>query len=144
MTYTLCIDPGVTGAYALFDSKESTFEKLYSFKDILSSHIKLHGLNIDHVVIEQVHASPQMGPSSAFTFGKNYGEWLGLIVPLDIPITYHPPQKWQKPFNLQSQGDARKSELWCKAQDLYPTTKILKKNADAILLGYSHFNYLTV
>lgn len=49
-----------------------------------------------HAFIEKVQSSPQMGVTSAFSFGQGYGAWLGILAALQIPHTLITPQAWKK------------------------------------------------
>ena len=47
-------------------------------------------------IIEDVHSMPGQGVRSVFTFGKGYGQWIGILSALSIPYTQVSPQKWMK------------------------------------------------
>ncbi len=83
--------------------------------------------------IEQVHATPQMGVTSAFTFGKSYGWLLGVLDALRIPYEFVSPQKWQKAMGCLSKGD--KNVTKAAAQRLWPTDRITNATADALLIA---------
>ena len=95
----LGIDPGVTGAFALME-KDQTIPYRSNFDDIQTCIHTLRdyqtSYGIELAAIEDVHSSPQMGVKSSFTFGKNYGEWLGALHALAIPHVLVTPRKWQK------------------------------------------------
>lgn len=84
-------------------------------------------------VIEKVSSSPQMGVTSAFTFGRNFGFWLGLLTATPIPYVMVSPQKWQKAMGCLTKGDKNVSKA--AAQRLYPNEKITHATADALLLA---------
>lgn len=50
--------------------------------------------------LERVAASPQMGVSSAFTFGKGYGRLNYALTALGIPFDLVNPQKWQGALSI--------------------------------------------
>ena len=87
-------------------------------------------------MLEKVHASQQMGVSSAFTFGCEYGQLLGLLTRLWTAIVDHvTPQKWQATLNCRTGGDKKVSLK--RAKELFPDTKgITIKTADSLLLAY--------
>lgn len=75
------------------------------------------------VYVEQVHAMPQQGITSTFTFGMGYGMILGLVYALDAIMETRlvTPQRWQgflygKGYrqDLEPKGRAlaKFSELW--------------------------------
>lgn len=76
-----------------------------------------------------------------FTFGRNYGELLGVCAGLDIPVHLVRPQKWQKALSLGTSTGMSKTEwknkLKAKAQQLFPATKLTLSTADAALIHYA-------
>ncbi len=134
------IDPGKRGGVACID-----FQKIYAFPmpeddegiAKLFDAIIRKSMLLDCVfIIEQVHASQQMGVSSAFNFGYNYGFLKGCISKYGnvIGVT---PQKWQTALNCRTGGDKKISKK--KAEELFPGIKVNLKNADALLLAYYGF-----
>lgn len=83
--------------------------------------------------IENVHSTPQMGVTSAFTFGDNAGFLRGLLTAHRIPFEKVTPQKWQKAMGCMSKGD--KNVTKAAAQRLFPREKITHANADALLIA---------
>ena len=93
--FFLGIDPGVSGAFAvlnylgevacvgLWEDRDS-FYKFENLKDIKSC------------ALEKVGAMPGQGVCSMFTFGQNFGHWLGTLEILKIPYGLVTPQRWQK------------------------------------------------
>lgn len=92
------IDPGVNGAGALItggaiiikdfnDLNMLTLLKQYAYDQWRFKIL---------ATVERVSASPQMGVTSAFTFGQNFGSWIGYLTALDIPFTFVSPLTWQK------------------------------------------------
>jgi Holliday junction resolvasome RuvABC endonuclease subunit len=88
----------------------------------------------DHFAyIENVHSTPQMGVTSAFTFGDSLGFLRGLLTAHQIPFEKVTPQKWQKVMGCLSKSD--KNVTKAAAQRLFPREKITHANADALLLA---------
>jgi crossover junction endodeoxyribonuclease RuvC len=83
--------------------------------------------------IEKVSSSPQMGVTSAFTFGRSFGWLLGVLDVLRIPYEFVTPQKWQKHMGCLTGGDKNVSKA--AAQRLWPNLKITHANADALLIA---------
>ena len=119
------IDPGESGGMAWF-SKDTTQRTLaYNYMAYLGTdHFRLVADKLrtlatqhdeTHITLEQVGASPLMSRSNAFTFGRNYGEWKGMIAALPRTKSFFlvGPAVWQTALGCQSQGS--KSELF-KAQ----------------------------
>lgn len=139
----LGIDPGVSGGYAY----ETTFGvEVHKWVGVKTSFAILESLKTAcqlnrwqlTVYIEKVNASPIMSQSSAFKFGKNYGEWCAILDCLNMEWEAIPPQKWQmgldKPKDLK--GPPLKRWLKQKAIDLYPELgkKVTLTTCDGLLI----------
>lgn len=91
--------------------------------------------------LERVGATPQMGRTSAFTFGRSYGFVRGILIGLAIPFIEVTPVKWQAEFGLRQgkklgQGDVEKhNAIKGKAQQLFPALKITHSKAAALLIA---------
>ena len=143
------IDPGVNGGVAIIDDKwkDKAIEAVKcpdTIKD-MADYLSLHCYdNIKTLcIIEKVHSFPGQGVRSVFTFGKNYGQWLGILASHDIPYKEVPPQTWMKHYGAMPRDRGqRKRHLKHLAQSLYPSIKVTLYNADAILLAnYSKMVY---
>lgn len=93
------VDPGVNGAMARIHISEDSDTFIYTvpftnIQDMLKS------LCVDtdecFATIELVHALHNSAAKSTFEFGKNLGEWIGLMTGLGIPYQLVPPATWQK------------------------------------------------
>ena len=73
--------------------------------------------------LEQVHAFPTDGRSSAFKFGTNYGVWQGFLGALDIECNLVSPQVWMKPLGLSKDKKLRKNEIKAMAQKIVDDQK---------------------
>ncbi len=72
--------------------------------------------------LERVSSSPQMGPVSAFQFGRWYGYPEMLAACFGWPIEYVTPTKWKKALNVPAEKDdarARASQLMPMDADLW-------------------------
>jgi hypothetical protein len=84
-----------------------------------------------------------MSRSAAFSFGVEYGKWLGFLDGVEL-VT---PQKWQFHYLKNGyrellegvQGPARKRNLRTIAQELFPDVKVTLQNADALLIANYHY-----
>lgn len=100
-TYAIGIDPGQTGAIAIFQLDEgeyylnSIFD--YADKDLFIPVLREISLieNCTSVCIEAVHSAPGQGVSSTFKFGANFGWWIGVLDALGYSYNLVTPQKWQ-------------------------------------------------
>lgn len=149
MKTLITVDPGRTGAFAIRRSGSVVsydFTSIQDAKDVLTNldiTVDLHK-GLLYCVMEDVSASPQMGSVSAFTFGKNAGQWEGLLSGLGIPLKLVKPQEWQRgiPGTSGKTGSIRKRALKEECQRRYPNKKITLANADAILLNDYIFDSL--
>jgi len=97
------IDPGASGAIALIDDSQKIYLlEDYPGNEVLASSI-IRGIfnkwsNFDglYAAIEKAHAMPKQGVKSMFSFGMNYGSWLGIISAFEIPVITITPHQWQK------------------------------------------------
>ena len=139
----LGIDPGEHGGYALMT--DANFPTAIEFskqtKKEVSDIIKFYAdcMGPLHCIIEKVHAAPRQGVTSTFTFGKNYGFWLGLLTAHGIPYEEVPPQTWQGGLGIKAPRQAtyadRKRLLKQRAEQLYPNVPIKADTADAVLIA---------
>ena len=155
MTVYVGIDPGFKGAVAIIEDDRirlvdtPTIKLTQSRKDylipemvgIFDPYMSQEGIIVwpMRVAIEKVHSMPRQGVASAFTFGKGYGIWLGILATLGIPYEEVTPQRWQGAMldGMQRGKDANR----LRAMQLFPgeSDKLnLKKHdgrADALLLA---------
>lgn len=105
----------------------------------------LQAIDFDvHVIVEKVQAMPgdrerSMGATSAFTFGKGFGMWIGLCVGLQLPYELVHPMTWKK--MLMAGMSKEKDASRVKAMQMFPeSAKYLQRKkdhgrADALLLA---------
>lgn len=84
-------------------------------------------------VIEKVHASPQMGVTSAFSFGGSYRALRMALTASKLSFDEVTPQRWQRMMGCLSGGDKNVTKQ--RAQQLFPAVKITHAIADALLLA---------
>lgn len=132
------VDPGVSGALALLDTKHNTL-KIIQFPTFnISTSSGKNRSHLDHtqlaytlfdlirvgreenrpvrVVMEQVNAMPGQGVVSTFTFGKAYGTLIGLVAGAQLPLTLVRPTEWKKEMRLgQDKDESRR-----RASDIIP------------------------
>ena len=141
------IDPGKGGGVGVLRGKNITLR---------STHIEPIGMaNIIHsaqntsyieneklkVYIENVHAFPTDGRSSAFKFGMNYGTWIGILGALKIEPIKVDPRVWMKSYSpLSKIKKERKNELKNIAQELFPDVRVTLKTSDAALIAFWGMN----
>ena len=134
----LGIDPGVNGASCLIKDDR------ISVKDFDKGHIG-HNLYPYYNVrcwIERVWGSPNQSPQTAFSFGKNYGYWLGRLEYSGIKFDEVTPYEWQSQFisNFSSKSYKQKKkdlhQLCIKELEKNNfSIKVNQKQADAVLIA---------
>jgi hypothetical protein len=144
LLHFLAVDPGTSGGWAIMDESGGVVD-VRGFndpQDVLAvgewcrNTIK-DGFQVV-ACIEQVWASPVMGPAGAFTFGENYGQWCAGLRARGIPMYSITPQRWQRVVasDITLQGAERKRALKALAERLAPTTRVTLATADALLLAH--------
>lgn len=135
-----CVDPGLSGGYAIFDRKGLVAAHPYDPDDAADSLAECcTAAEAVTMVIEEVGGhvgTPQPG-SAMFRFGENFGWWRGLARGYGIPVTRVRPQVWQKglPGLHGLKGPERKRQLVRLAREQFPQHTITAKTADAVLIG---------
>jgi len=137
MKYVIGIDPGKSGAIAILslDRKEVytyAFSK-HTEHDLCSALRTWEDKGIVMCHIEKVHSMPKQGVKSVFTFGQNFGWYIGMLDALQITYEFIPPLKWQKEMSCRSGGDKNVTKR--RAQQLFPKIKITHAIADALLIA---------
>jgi hypothetical protein len=130
------IDPGCSGAVSTLDKEGKpvggSFKLSETMLDVVE-YFEKFDLKDSYAVIEAVHSMPKQGVASTFTFGKSFGQCLGILSALRIPFILVSPVKWQTAMNCRTKGDKNVSKA--AAQRLWPTVKISHANADSLLLA---------
>jgi crossover junction endodeoxyribonuclease RuvC len=133
------IDPGVDGAIALLDpiecklqifrmptfTRTKTKSKRY-INTIELGQILREATGLSHAYAEEVHASPQMGTVSAFSFGSSYGAVKGALGALAVPYDEIPPTEWKKAMRAPKD----KKESRARAHELMPSCVSMLKTPD--------------
>ena len=143
---TIGIDPGKGGGI-VFINGDKIIEMykcpntIQDMAELLEPYKISWDSNIDVIAyIEQVHAFPTDGRSSAFKFGVNYGIWQGLLGANRIETRFIAPQVWMKSLELPKSKLERKRKIKSIAQKVIDNQKVLKKKvtlntSDAVLIG---------
>ena len=134
------IDPGASGGFAVMleDGYLVRHHKLaewHKFVSVLEDTPHLL------ILLEKVWATPQMGVTSAFSFGMNFGRICGTLDALNRPYREITSMKWQREMGLIQSGrhigqnDDKKRRNKAAAEALHPHEKITHATADAILIA---------
>ena len=135
----LGVDPGKSGGVALVyaDGSAEAYPMPETERDVYDLLAELRGRWLSPsplAVLEFVRSSPQMGVTSAFTFGMGYGGLRMALLALHFRVVDVTPAKWQGALGCRSGGDKNKPKA--RAQALFPgVKKITHKVADALLIA---------
>ena len=137
------IDPGKSGGIACIDEDENIIA--YKCPDSSEDMALLFEVIIGdtppdniRLVMERVWARPTNAVRAAFSYGTNYGQWLGIAASHEVKMNTAIPSDWIRwigcPKSLKSV--IRKRWLKDKAKECYPKLKkITLKTSDAILIA---------
>jgi len=146
------IDPGITGGCVVIDGEGGLVYSVRTpcIKDKGKRHYDIPGM-VDQIrqttgaqlavaAIEKVGAMPRDGRVGAFSFGKGYGIWLGILGALQVPYTEVPPQRWQSRMLAGlPRGPQTKTSAVQRCKSLFPTLPLKVKAdwgmADAALIA---------
>ena len=147
----LGIDPGLSGALALYTTSDQTVEVFdMPVLELVRNGKKkgevsaqalanlLAGRGIKAAFLERVNAMPGQGVTSVFSFGRSTGIVEGILAAYDIPTTLVTPQAWQKAVGQRAGKDGSRE----RAMQLFPAQADLfqrKKDdgrSDAALIAY--------
>ena len=142
------IDPGASGGIVAIGPDNHVLvhakcpDTVHDLADVYRYICELPGRYDDcsiKATIEAVHSMPGNSGRSMFTFGTNYGQWLGILATLKIPYVQVTPQKWMKFYgSLPKDKKDRKNHIKHLAQQRFPKVKITLSTSDAMLIS----NYL--
>jgi len=141
----ISIDPGWNGAVAMIENNKLVETKNcpkdrseMKMADIIRNMV--HSAYVDgeelEIYIEKVWSRPHQ--QGSFSFGKNFGVWLGIIAANKIVPTEVTPRVWQKVVGIRIPKDYKKRKDYFKRRAqkwVGKKHKITLANADAICLG---------
>jgi crossover junction endodeoxyribonuclease RuvC len=134
MTTSIGIDVGKNGCIAwIRDGKPCAVKMPETPADLMEVLMGIEKEGPCKAVLEFVRASPQMGVTSSFTFGRGYGCLETALTACGIPYKEVTPPVWMKSLSCMTKGD--KSITKRKAQQLFPSMKVTNINADGLLIA---------
>ncbi len=135
-TTIISIDPGASGGFVIDDpSFEAPIALQFrGFADVASLLVNV-GKSPVIAVIEEVHSSPIMSRASAFSFGQNFGEWLGILRAIAVPTYGVRPQEWQYNLRIAEKGPARKRALKELCKQRHIQRPVTLNTCDALLIS---------
>ena len=126
------IDPGKSGGITRiykgyiesFKCPDSVEEMQIQFNYMLQfASIKIPNENTK-LIMERVWARPSNATRSAFAYGVNYGQWLGIIASYGVKINTILPTEWIRYYNCDKKLEYNERKRW------------LKQKAQVILTNY--------
>lgn len=130
MTRVVGIDPGISGALALFGLDKATGAIVCAIQDIpvlepkgrkviddAQLALMLRAWAPDHVCLESVNCMPVWGTSAAWNFAKAFGTIIGVVGALRLPRSFVQPKAWQKHHGIKANDGEISRKL---AGDLVP------------------------
>lgn len=138
------IDPGAGGGIAVIDEGgEIKAYKCPKSSDEMALLFQMCMLktpaNKVKLLMERVWARPTNAVRAAFSYGTNYGQWLGITASHEIKMNTVIPVEWIKWVGCPKalKRDVRKRWLKVKAGELYPdVNKLTLATSDAILITH--------
>jgi len=127
----LGIDPGKSGCLSILNYKGELHAKILmpvfvenkkTIVDIkgLDKEIKKYSKKIKYAMLEKVHAMPNQGVTSMFSFGRTYGACEMCLASNKIKYDLVTPQAWQKVMFVGVKGTDSKEKSIKKARELWP------------------------
>ena len=138
------IDPGKNGGIMVIDESgeataykcpEKVFDMAVLFR-LLMSHTAPDNICL---LMERVWARPGNAVRAAFTYGVNYGQWLGIASSHEVKMHTTLPNDWIKWIGCPKGLPVKERKHWLrdKAKELYPDLKkVTLATADAILITH--------
>ena len=145
------IDPGKSGGLTVIDEEGNI--KAFKCPDKVIEMSSLFDIAVGTTapvnvkfLMERVWARPTNGSRHAFTYGVNYGQWLGISAYADVHIHTVLPQNWIKWIGCSAGIEVRERKNWLKnkAKELYPELKkVTLATADSVLIAHyaKHSDY---
>ena len=87
--------------------------------------------------MERVWARPNNAVRSAFAYGVNYGQWMGIIACHEVPLQTCLPNEWIKYYGCSKDLEYQERKRWLKekAKSLYPKLNVTLMTSDSILIA---------
>jgi hypothetical protein len=144
---SLCIcavDPGLSGAVTYFfphynriDVQDMPVVAGNVDAATLASDIRTRGPNI--AFVEAASSRPGQGVASVFRFGCGFGQVIGVLATLEIPLTLVSASKWKRHFALDSDKEKSRElalRFWPGRSDLFGRKKDHGRSESALLARY--------
>jgi len=152
------IDPGISGAIAIFEgtdlldafdipvveTQSGKRKKRRISPEILVAEIEEHIGFLTRVYIEDVHAMPGQGVTSMFAFGEAAGLIRGVCAGLKVPVCLVSPITWKRGMKLQGAGKdasrAMAARMWPEKAGLFKRQRDDGRAEAALLAHYGQMH----
>lgn len=129
----LGVDPGLTGAVALYDTETKNLVEVWDMPlerndwlmkneiraRMLAEFLRPYALDVKAAIVEQVTGRQNQGTVHAFQFGSGYGTVRAVIRMLGMSIIQVVPQVWKPQMGVTHNKDTSRA----KAEELFPDFK---------------------
>jgi len=150
----IAIDPGITGAYAIFEKGnliclgDMPTENIFGDREVSAFRLAeiFRDYEITDCVIERVHSSPRQGVTSAFNFGMSFRTPIAVANTLGIVEIRIAPQLWKAYQGLLKKPKDAARILALEKYPKFANDLKRKKDcdrADALLLGEYYLKGVT-
>ena len=135
------IDPGKSGGITMIHGKDvKTYKCPQRTEDMAILFSLLIGDTSSYdvkLLMERVWARPNNAVSSAFAYGVNYGQWMGIIACHEVPLQTCLPNQWISYYDCDKKLEYQERKRWLKekAKSLYPNLNITLTTADSVLIA---------
>ena len=138
------IDPGKSGGIMVIDEDGEVCaykcpEKVLDMSVLFRALVGCTAPDDVNLLMERVWARPGNAVRAAFTYGVNYGQWLGIAASYEIKMFTTLPNDWIKWVGCPKALPVADRKRWLKtkAKKLYPELKrVTLATADAILITH--------
>ncbi len=138
MSLVLGIDPGHSGAFAVYDTdaqRIATMDDMPTWYQTVTKQRKrpridalavadyfdtFEMMGVALIVLEAVGGRPSQGAGAAYVFGYGVGLLYMAGIYSRIPIETVPPATWKKLMGIQGKGKADDSAIMQRANELFP------------------------
>jgi hypothetical protein len=137
MSIIIGIDPGMTGGICIRDLTNNEvdlivmptkgtvrFTKLVDSEAIADTFTEIRS-EIKMIYIEEIFAMSSQGSASMLSFGRGWGQILGVIHTLKLPYYVVRPQEWQKYVLPKGPAGTTKLRAVETAARLFPSVDLL-------------------
>lgn len=142
MTLILGVDPGASGAFAIYDTES---RRIVSMEDMpvwyqtigkrkrkrvdglaLADQFETYAMmGVELVVMEAVGGRPRQSASAAFVFGYGIGLIYMAALYSKIVIETVPPAAWKKLMNVPGKQNGSDDDILARADELFPEDRAL-------------------